>query len=45
MSLAARRGFRRCCGVRVEPRHVIHNMDGTIVYRNTYGSDPFPPRN
>lgn len=25
--------------------HVIHSMDGTIGYRNSYGNDPFPPRN
>lgn len=24
--------------------HVIHRMDGTIEERNSYGSDPFPPR-
>jgi hypothetical protein len=24
--------------------HVIHNLDGTIAGRNSYGSDPFPPR-
>lgn len=23
--------------------HVIHNMDGTIAERNSYGNDPFPP--
>jgi hypothetical protein len=23
--------------------HVIHNLDGTIAGRNSYGSDPFPP--
>ncbi len=23
--------------------HVIHNMDGTIAERNSYGSDPYPP--
>lgn len=22
----------------------IHNMDGTIAERETYGDDPFPPR-
>lgn len=34
---------------RVEARrrrteHVIHNMDGTVSERNSYGSDPHPPR-
>lgn len=24
--------------------HVVHNMDGTIAYRNSYGGDPYPPR-
>jgi hypothetical protein len=23
--------------------HVIHNMDGTISERNSYGNDPYPP--
>ena len=23
--------------------HVIHNLDGTISERNSYGNDPFPP--
>ena len=23
---------------------VIHNMDGTIAERESYGNDPFPPR-
>lgn len=24
--------------------HVIHNLDGTIAGRNSYGNDPYPPR-
>jgi len=24
--------------------HVIHNLDGTISERNSYGNDPYPPR-
>jgi hypothetical protein len=24
--------------------HLIHNLDGTIGERNSYGNDPFPPR-
>lgn len=24
--------------------HVIHNKDGKIGERNSYGNDPFPPR-
>jgi hypothetical protein len=23
--------------------HLIHNLDGTIADRNSYGLDPFPP--
>lgn len=23
---------------------VVHNMDGKISWRNSYGNDPFPPR-
>ena len=23
--------------------HVIHNLDGTIAERNSYGNDPYPP--
>jgi hypothetical protein len=24
--------------------HVIHNLDGTIGERNSYGDDPYPPQ-
>ena len=24
--------------------HIVHNLDGTIASRNSYGRDPFPPR-
>ena len=24
--------------------HLIHNLDGTIASRNSYGRDPYPPR-
>ena len=24
--------------------HLVHNMDGTIAYRNSYGPDSYPPR-
>jgi ketosteroid isomerase-like protein len=24
--------------------HIIHNEDGKIAERNSYGNDPFPPR-
>jgi hypothetical protein len=23
--------------------HLIHNLDGTIAERNSYGADPYPP--
>jgi hypothetical protein len=37
-------GAGRDEGRRRRTEHVIHNMDGTIAERNSYGSDPFPPR-
>jgi len=27
-----------------QTEHVIHNVDGTISERNSYGNDPFPPK-
>lgn len=24
--------------------HVVHNLDGKIGYRNSYGNDPHPPK-
>jgi len=27
-----------------ETEHIIHNQDGRIGRRNSYGGDPFPPR-
>lgn len=27
-----------------ETEHAIHNTDGTIGRKNSYGPDPFPPR-
>lgn len=29
---------------RRKTEHVIHNLDGTISERNSYGPDSFPPR-
>lgn len=29
---------------RQRTEHVIHNLDGTIGSRNSYGGDSFPPR-
>jgi hypothetical protein len=26
-----------------QTEHVIHNQDGTIAQRNSYGNDPYPP--
>jgi hypothetical protein len=30
--------------IAAKTEHVIHNMDGTIASRNSYGPDAFPPR-
>lgn len=24
--------------------HTVHNLDGRIAWKNSYGNDPFPPR-
>lgn len=29
--------------IAAKTEHVIHNMDGTIGERNSYGNDPYPP--
>jgi hypothetical protein len=29
---------------RLEVEHTIHLSDGTIGEKNSYGNDPFPPR-
>lgn len=39
---AVQRGRQLAINARTE--HVVHNMDGTIAYRNSYGGDPYPPR-
>jgi hypothetical protein len=39
---AVRRGRELAQNARTE--HLVHNMDGTIAYRNSYGNDPYPPR-
>jgi hypothetical protein len=33
----------RQAAIQRKTEHVIHNMDGTIAERNSYGSDPYPP--
>jgi uncharacterized protein YdaT len=38
---AVKRGRQLAQNARTE--HVVHNMDGTIAYRNSYGNDPYPP--
>jgi hypothetical protein len=38
---AVKRGRELAKAGRTE--HVIHNMDGTIAERNSYGNDPYPP--
>jgi hypothetical protein len=30
--------------IRQGAEHIIHNLDGKISARNSYGKDPFPPR-
>jgi uncharacterized protein YdaT len=39
---AVQRGRELASNRRTE--HVVHNMDGSIAYRNSYGNDPYPPR-
>ncbi|MFL5349227.1 MAG: DUF2188 domain-containing protein [Hyalangium sp.] len=39
---AVEKGRRLAMGNKSE--HVIHNMDGTIGKRNSYGNDPNPPK-
>lgn len=39
---AVARGRELAIAARTE--HVIHNMDGTISERNSYGNDRYPPR-
>ncbi|MGZ4791458.1 MAG: DUF2188 domain-containing protein [Ilumatobacteraceae bacterium] len=34
----------REAAVRDKTKHVIHNADGRIASRNSYGNDPCPPR-
>jgi len=38
---AVRRGRELAQSARTE--HLVHNMDGTIAYRNSYGGDTYPP--
>jgi hypothetical protein len=38
---AVKRGRELAIAAKTE--HVIHNMDGTISERNSYGDDPYPP--
>ena len=33
----------RQLAIDAKTEHVVHNLDGTIAYRNSYGSDPYPP--
>ncbi len=39
---AVEKGRRLAMGNKSE--HYIHNMDGTIGKRNSYGNDPNPPK-
>ena len=38
---AVKRGRELAIAAKTE--HLIHNMDGTIAERNSYGNDPYPP--
>jgi uncharacterized protein YdaT len=40
-SAAVERGRELAMAAHTE--HVIHNQDGTISERNSYGNDPYPP--
>lgn len=39
---AVKRG--RELAIAAQTEHVLHNMDGRIAYRNSYGPDDYPPR-
>ena len=34
----------RKTAINQKAEHIIHNMDGRIGLRNSYGNDPHPPR-
>jgi len=36
--------FGRQLAQNSKTEHVIHNKDGKISQKNSYGNDPFPPR-
>jgi Uncharacterized protein conserved in bacteria (DUF2188) len=36
--------YGRTYGRSIKGELIIHNMDGTIAERESYGNDPFPPR-
>jgi hypothetical protein len=38
-AIAAGRGL----AIARQTEHLIHNLDGTIAGRNSYGGDPYPP--
>ena len=38
---AVARGRELAINARTE--HIVHNRDGSIAYRNSYGHDPYPP--
>lgn len=34
----------RVAAMRDKTEHLIHNADGKIASRNSYGNDPYPPK-
>ena len=36
--------FGRNISIKNNAEHFIHNKDGKIGYKNSYGNDPFPPK-
>jgi hypothetical protein len=41
---AAAQAAGREAAMRDKTEHLIHNADGEIAYRNSYGNDPSPPK-
>ena len=41
---SAAQAASRQTAINQKAEHVIHNMNGKIGSRNSYGNDPYPPR-
>lgn len=37
-------GWGRNMARRRKEEHTVHNQNGQIAWKNSYGNDPFPPR-